>query len=175
MAARFAHVLFAVLSVHFVLVAMWLLVAGHAQAPLFGQWEEISRVKLVVWTALLSYCGMSGLLALTLKSERAVRQALVCWVLLSVYHTWYIAVVLSRSMWSSSAEDGGRHSWTTCEMVVQLLTDAMSSSFLAWHLRHNVHGDIVKEHFLREPLLPISSGRDECAQVVVITSHNRIY
>ncbi|KAE9326956.1 hypothetical protein PF008_g16525 [Phytophthora fragariae] len=72
---RFACTLFAVLSVHFVLVALCLAIAQRGQTPLFGH----------------------GLVALVLKNERAAKQALGCWVLLLVLHTWYLNVAVSHT------------------------------------------------------------------------------
>jgi hypothetical protein len=152
---KFAYVLFGVLSVHLVLVALSLAIAGHAQALLFGQWEEISGSKLVVWASLLSYCGVSGLLALVKKSERAACHALICWLLLSVFHAWHLQLLIARS---SALEGDDQRSWTLCEMTVQLLTDSMSAGFLAWTLRQDGEFNFIKGDFIREPLLPTRSG-----------------
>ncbi|KAG2818236.1 hypothetical protein PC118_g12769 [Phytophthora cactorum] len=72
LATTFAYTLFGVVSVHFALVALWLVIVQHARAPLFGQWEEILELKLLVWVALLSLCGVSGLVALVLKKHGPV-------------------------------------------------------------------------------------------------------
>ncbi|KAE8958979.1 hypothetical protein PR002_g30693 [Phytophthora rubi] len=153
---RFACTLFAVLSVHFVLVALCLAIAQRGQTPLFGQWEEVSGAKLAAWAAVLFYCGVSGLVALVLKNERAAKQALGCWVLLLVLHTWYLNVAVSKSVWPTGAAPHERpHSWSTGKMMVQVLTDAMSSGFLVWLVRQR-NANLVKEDFLQQPLLPIT-------------------
>ncbi|KAG7379126.1 hypothetical protein PHYPSEUDO_009024 [Phytophthora pseudosyringae] len=147
MVTTFAYALFGILSAHFVLVALWLAVAQHGHAPLFGQWEELSGLKLVVWAALLSFCGVSGLLVLATESEQAAQHAVVCWLLLSALHAWCLLTVeVSRN---------GLHSWTISEMVVQLLTDVMSVGFLTWKLRQSHHCAIVGGELIRQPLLPV--------------------
>ncbi|KAE8890395.1 hypothetical protein PF005_g32339 [Phytophthora fragariae] len=40
-------------------------------------------------------------------------------------------------------------------MMVQVLTDAMSSGFLVWLVRQR-NANLVKEDFLQQPLLPIT-------------------
>ncbi|EGZ11510.1 hypothetical protein PHYSODRAFT_336032 [Phytophthora sojae] len=153
--ARFAYALFAVLSVHLVLLALCLAIVRRGQTLLFGQWEEISGVKLVAWAALLFYCGTSGLLALVLKSKRAAaKHALGCWMLLLVLHTSHLVVTVSPAVPHDNS-----HSWTTCQMMVQVLTDAMSCSFLVWLLRQR-NGVHDKEDSLRQPLLPVVSMED---------------
>ncbi|KAE8959342.1 hypothetical protein PF010_g30875 [Phytophthora fragariae] len=132
----------------------------RGQTPLFGQWEEVSGAKLAAWAAVLFYCGVSGLVALVLKNERAAKQALGCWVLLLVLHTCYLNVAVSKSVWPTGAAPHERpHSWSTGKMMVQVLTDAMSSGFLVWLVRQrNANQD--KVDFLQQPLLPIRGITD---------------
>ncbi|KAL3657213.1 hypothetical protein V7S43_017873 [Phytophthora oleae] len=141
--ATLAYSLFGVLSAHLVLVAAWLAISQHAQAPLFGQWEAVSELKLGVWIAFLSYCGVNGLLGLTLESKRAARHALICWLVLTTIHVWHLTVDVTGNT---------QDSWTKSEMLVQLLTDSMAVGFLALHLRRRV---TTKDDFMREPLLSI--------------------
>ncbi|KAF1777343.1 hypothetical protein GQ600_5711 [Phytophthora cactorum] len=163
LATTFAYTLFGVVSVHFALVALWLVIVQHARAPLFGQWEEILELKLLVWVALLSLCGVSGLVALVLKSKRAAKQALGCWLLLSAFHAWCLTVILTKRAWTSMVGGETRQTWTMCEMVVQLLTDVMSTAFLTWFLRDDGYDGVVAGDFVREPLLPVSVvGDHEC-------------
>ncbi|KAL4139938.1 hypothetical protein PRNP1_009812 [Phytophthora ramorum] len=154
---RLAFALLGVLSVHFVLVALWLVIVRRAQAPFFGQPEEVVGMKLLVWAALLSCCGVSGLLTLILKSVRAAKPALACWFLLLTVHAWYLVVGVFSRMWSRAEADGSSQFWSMTEIAVQLLADAMNALFLVWFVRHGGDNDSVKDQFLREPLLPVRS------------------
>ncbi|GMF16498.1 unnamed protein product [Phytophthora lilii] len=143
-ATWFAYVLFALMSTHFVLVALWLAAVGSAQAALFGQREEISGVELIVWSACLFYCGMSGLLALVWKSSRAATQALVCWLLLLALHAMCLAKI---------ALSAGETRGYAYEMTVQVLADGMNAGFVAWLVIQNP-GDLdVENDTQQQPLL----------------------
>ncbi|ETO74863.1 hypothetical protein F444_09468 [Phytophthora nicotianae P1976] len=152
-ATTFANSLFGVVSVHFALVALWLVIIQHARAPLFGQREDISGFKLVVWATLLTLCGVSGLVSLTTKSKRAAKIALECWLLLSVFHTWCVMVMVSRRLWVNVIGGETQQTWAVYEMAVQLLTDVMSSAFLMWFLHHDGRNGVVMDDSMREPLL----------------------
>ncbi|KAF4140000.1 hypothetical protein GN958_ATG10750 [Phytophthora infestans] len=152
-AAIFTHALFGFMSVHFVLVALWLVIVQHARAPLFGQWDEVSGVKLVVWAVLLTLCGVSGLLSLIMKSKRAFKLSLGCWWLLSTFHACCLMAILSCGLSVGVIKNDIQETWTTCEMAVQLLADVIGLAFLTLLLDDNGQIDIGTDDFIREPLL----------------------
>ncbi|KAF4038181.1 hypothetical protein GN244_ATG09701 [Phytophthora infestans] len=130
-AAIFTHALFGFMSVHFVLVALWLVVVQHARAPLFGQWDE--------WIVVADYEEQKGF--------QTVSRMLV-----AAFH-------ISRLLFDACGLSVGvirneiQETWTTCEMAVQLLADVIGLAFLTLLLDDNGQIDIGTDDFIREPLL----------------------
>ncbi|RLN72166.1 hypothetical protein BBJ28_00005973 [Nothophytophthora sp. Chile5] len=158
---RIGRILSCVLSAHLVAIAFWLVYTQHAQAALFGREDEISGAPLLEWVALLLYTGVTGLLASLCGVPGAVKHALGCWLLLSLLHIWYLLaeMALAPAVVPTTAvrEDAGRR-WTAYKVVAQLLTDALSTSYLVFLLQrsHKGAGKSELEGSL-EPLLPKTS------------------
>ncbi|KAI9918761.1 hypothetical protein PsorP6_012191 [Peronosclerospora sorghi] len=150
---RVARVLFTLLSVHLVLIALWLLWVQHARARLFGQEQGISGLRLLVWMFFLSYGGMSGLRAVTRTRTSARQHALMCWVLLFTFHACYLVRILSAPLWPRDQEP---QAWSALDMLEQLMTDVICCGFLMWQERLNDRDHVALcDQLLQEPLLTI--------------------
>lgn len=119
-----AELLLALVSLHLVLVALYVLSAERAQASLFGQNEDVKGRLL--WVALLLYCGGNGLLMVR-GSKSAGRHALMGWTLLSMIHVWYF-FLQPMAMASSCG-------WSWLQVAVQISTDVVCAACLVMLLR----------------------------------------